>query len=348
MKSKMPFSLQQHRGRGWVRANRQRFQTMTGWLMAEVRNSSRLMCAMVLMATVSAAHALTLQVRCGGSSGLTSIGAAMQVLQEEGAGRFNTINVSGACVENVVIQSMDRLTLNALNGASIVDASAGNLSPVTIDDSRDVTLNNFTVSGGLDGVDCLDGSLCRFNGDTVQNSAQGAGIFVGADSYALIICGALQNNVVGLQVSNGGKAKLVGVSVHGNFSGLFVNNGSFVLFASSSSTANAGPGIQVAHGSTLVCGSCTVTGNGGDGISVAQSSNVSLSPNFDLANPPGYNVTGNGGAGISLESLSGAAFFGAQGSVSPNNGALDVACSPSFSAAPNPPAPARTNCPAGP
>jgi hypothetical protein len=322
--------------------------TMTGWFMPEVRNSSRLMCAVVLMATVSAAHAVTLQVHCGGSSGLTSIGAAVRALQEEGAGRSNTINVSGACVENVVIQSMDRLTLNALNGASIVDASAGNLSTVTIDDSRDVTLNGFTVSGGLDGVDCLDGSLCRFNGDTVENAAQGAAIFVGADSYALIIGGALQNSAVGLQVSNGSKAKLGGVSVHGNFSGLIVNNGSLVLFFSSSSTANAGPGIQVAHGSTLVCGSCTVTGNSADGIDVAQSSNVTLSPNFGLANPPGYSVTGNGGVGISLESLSGAAFFGAQGSVSPNNGALDVACSPSFSAAPNPPAPARTNCPAGP
>ena len=312
--------------------------------------TTKLLTSLLFVATAGGTQALTLHVNCGLQAGLTTIGAAIKAVQSSEESGPVTISVTGQCRENVVIQSIDRLTLNALGGASIVDASEGNLSTVTIDDSRDVTLNGFTVSGGLDGVDCLDGSLCRFNEDTVQNSDpnQGAGIFVGADSYALILGGALQNNAVGLAVSNGSKAKLGGVSVHGNSSGLFVNNGSLVLFFSSSSTANAGPGIQVAHGSTLVCGSCTVTGNGADGIDVADSSNVSLSPNFGLANPPGYSVTGNGGAGISLQSLSGAAFFGDQGSVSPNNGALDVACSPSFSAAPNPPAPARTNCPAGP
>ncbi len=73
-----------------------------------------------------AVSAATLYVNCGGKSDLTRIGAALRVLQySEGPGP-STINVLGACNENVVIRRLDRLTLNAVNGgASVSDASGG-------------------------------------------------------------------------------------------------------------------------------------------------------------------------------------------------------------------------------
>src|SRR5271167_4705675 len=107
----------------------------------------------LLLLLGSAAQAGTLWVNCGGKGGLNSIGAALKSLQNFESREPTTINVSGACHENVVIQSIDRLTLTAVNGASIIDPSGGSLSTVTIDDSRDVAINGFTINGGVGGAD---------------------------------------------------------------------------------------------------------------------------------------------------------------------------------------------------
>jgi hypothetical protein len=101
---------------------------------------------MLIGAGVSA-HAATLSVSCGEPSGLTTINAAIKLLQSNQSLHPATVNVSGACHENVVIQSIDRLTLNAVNGASITDASGGTLDVVQIADSRSVSINNFTING---------------------------------------------------------------------------------------------------------------------------------------------------------------------------------------------------------
>src|SRR5262245_51809805 len=74
---------------------------------------------LVLLLSASTVAAATLSVNCGGKVGLTSIGAALKAVQFAGP---STIKVSGACHENIVIQSLDRLTLNAAPGASITDA----------------------------------------------------------------------------------------------------------------------------------------------------------------------------------------------------------------------------------
>ena len=88
-----------------------------------------------------------------------SINAAIKALQsfEESQGP-NTINVSGACHENILIKNMDRLTLNAVNGASITDASNGNSDVIAVDNSLGFTLTGFTITGGVDAVDCEYGS----------------------------------------------------------------------------------------------------------------------------------------------------------------------------------------------
>jgi hypothetical protein len=49
-------------------------------------------------------------------------GSAEQYSEDHGP---STINVSGACHENVLFQNVDRLTIAGSNGASITDASGG-------------------------------------------------------------------------------------------------------------------------------------------------------------------------------------------------------------------------------
>ena len=298
----------------------------------------------ILMIGGSAANAATLYVNCGAKVGLTSIGAALKILQRAEAGEPNTVNVSGVCYEDVVIQSMDHLTLNALNGASITDPSLGANTAVSIDDSRDVTVNNFIINGyapgnsGNDVLDCSDGSVCRLNGNTAQNAPQGAGIGIFAGSFAVITGGMLQNNsFAGLVVANGAKVRAEGVIVQRNSVGVFVNDGGFLQFASSTSSGNDAQGILARQGGAVICASCIVRGNGfatgSDGILVEQSSSIVFQHDFGVSPLTDYSVTGNAAKGISLFNLSGVT-FNPHGTVTGNaSGGLTVACNPSFTTA---------------
>src|SRR5262249_30420197 len=93
--------------------------------------------ALLLLLGSVTAEAATFYVHCGATGGLNSIGAALKALKISEASGSSTINVTGHCQENVVVQGIDRLALNAVNGASINDASSGALDVISVVDSRD-------------------------------------------------------------------------------------------------------------------------------------------------------------------------------------------------------------------
>jgi hypothetical protein len=251
---------------------------------------------------------------------MTSIGAALRVLQNGEGHGASTINVSGACHENVVIQSLDRLTLNATPGASINDPSGGNLDVIDVVDSRDVSINNFTINGGVWGVNCQDRSLCRLNGNTVQG-ANGAGIGV-FFSQADIFGGVVQNNPAGLMIFNGSEVKVQGVTVQNNGTGINVRTHSFVT-TDSTFSGNSGTGLFAHLNATVMCLGCTASGNGDHGVIIRQNSTVRFT---------GATVTGNTGGGVLLSEES-SAFFDVGGNVTGNPGGLDVACGASATSA---------------
>lgn len=325
--------------------------------MSRLGIATFLLATSALIAAAATADAATLRVTCGGHDGLTTIGAALRALQGSENHGPNTINVSGNCNEDVVIQSMDHLALNAVNAASISDPSHGVNPTLVIDDSRDVSVNNFVINGGSPGVvgqdvvDCQNGSLCRLNGNTVQNSANGGGIGVWYASHAVIAGGVLRNTGwAGLVAGNYGQAQAFGVLVQGNATGVFEYNGARVQFVNSTSSGNFGDGFTLRGGAELICAGCTINGNQGDGIHAEQSSSAVLQFYFGPTSNLPYSVTGNTGAGVSLTNLSGATFRN-HGSVASNAGPFDVACNPSFTAAGGLAnagvLPSRTNC-AGP
>ena len=280
----------------------------------------------LLLLMGSTAHATTLYVNCGGKAGLSSIGAALKVLQGPLASAPNTINVSGACNEDVVIQSIDRLTLTALKGASINDPSGGNLVTVTIDDSRDVTINGFTINGGAggaDALDCQDGSLCRLNGNTVQGAVNGYGVGV-YFSRLFLDGGTLQNNANGLGAVNGASADAVNVTIqNNNGNGIEIRQQSFVN-AAATITANTSGGVYVHESGTLSCPGCQITRNGGIGLILRRDSTARLYGT--------YAVTGNIGGGVLLTEES-SAYFPQPGTVTGNTGGLDVYCGSSYTTA---------------
>jgi hypothetical protein len=291
--------------------------------MSIVNIKRSLVVSALLLLLGSAAQAGTLWVNCGEKGGLNSIGAALKLLQSPFALGANAINVSGACRENVVIQSIDRLTLTAVKGASINDPSGGNLVTITIDDSRDVTINGFTINGGAggaDALDCQDGSLCRLSGNTIQGAVNGYGVGVFL-SQVFLDGGALQNNDTGLGAINGASAKATNVIIQNNSANGIEIRGQSLVNATTTITANAAGGVFVHESGTLNCQGCQITGNGGIGLIVRRDSSARL---FGV-----YAVTANTGGGILLtEEYS--AYFQSVGTVTGNTGGLDVFCGSSF------------------
>jgi hypothetical protein len=185
--------------------------------------------ALLLLSSVGASvQAATLSVNCGGIYGLTSINAALKVLQnsEEFHGPA-TINVSGVCHENVFIGSIDRLTLNAVNGASITHVGASD-EVFSIYDSRGISINNFTINGGgtvngngANGIGCYNLSVCRLSGNTVR----GAGIGIVAEQAQLDVSGGtLRNNGTGLAIIQGSTARVTDTSIQTTTGGLSLHS----------------------------------------------------------------------------------------------------------------------------
>lgn len=286
--------------------------------MSRLKLSVSLCLPLVLLMSASTVRAATLFVNCGGKGGLTSIGAALKVVQFLGP---STINVSGSCNENVVIQNLDRLTISAAPGASINDVSGGNAGTVTISGSQSVSINNFTINGGVSGVGCGLGSLCYLNGNTIQGAGF-AGVAAGALSRIFVSGGTLQNNFAGIAAQNGGGVWAIGVLIQQNQQGVNLVSGG-LLQTNATITANTGTGVLATTNSTLNCNGCNVTGNGDHGIILRRNSSARIVGS--------YAITGNTGGGVLLSEESSASFD--QGNVTGNTGGLDVACGASATTA---------------
>ena len=289
---------------------------------------------LVLLMAASTVRAATLYVECGGKGPLTSIGAAVKVAKYAGP---STINVSGACRENVLIQNMDLLTIAGSKGASITDASGGTADVLNIQNSR-VTITGMTIDGlsgaNNDAVNCQQGSHRTLIGNTIQGDADCVGVY--STASAVIVGGVLQNGT-----SDGiftfGDVVTVGVLIQGNPVGVVVRFGgrvrmgvvdpaSFPGFARTPTTIeNNGAGVQVLQ-AQFACAGCVIQGNAGSGINGDVSSEVRVQPAFlPDGSQVAPSVTGNAGNGVFLGDLSSGIFAGPPSTVS-GNGQPDIVC----------------------
>jgi len=294
----------------------------------------------LLLLMGSAAHATTLTVNCGGKEGLSSIGAALKILQFPLFSGPNTINVSGACHENILILNMDRLTLNALNGASITDVSDGTHEVIDVQASAGFTLNGFTLTAtcpsscmngpGADAISCYQGADCLLINNTISGAGNGAGIGVYPLSKAIVQGGTVQNNYDGLFTNDSGEMFVMGVTVQNNLYGVFLNHGGSVSIhvgadsvTPSVITNNTQQGIFTTLGGAVsVHAPANVTNNGSDGIYLALGSKLFVGGG--VGGSGGISITGNAGSGVSLNDVS-IAQFGGDAHVTGNAG-TNIAC----------------------
>ncbi len=294
----------------------------------------------LLLLMGSTAHATTLNVDCGGKAGLSSIGAALKILQFPLFSGPNVINVSGACHENILIQNMDRLTLNALNGASITDVSDGTHEVIDVAASTGFTLNGFTVTAtcpsscmngpGADAISCYQGAECLLINNTFSGAGNGAGIGVYPISKVMVQGGTVQNNYDGLFTNDSGEMFVLGVTVQNNVYGVFLNHGGSVSIrvgadgvTPSVITNNTQQGIYTNLGGAVsVHAPANVTDNGADGIYLALGSKLFVGGG--VGGSGGISISGNAGSGVSINDVS-IAVFGGNAHVT-GNAAPNIAC----------------------
>ena len=281
-----------------------------------MRQRSRFFAFFLLMAIGVAsqyAQAVNLTVNCDKKE---TIHKAVKLLAASNPQGPNTISVAGSCRENIVILSMDRLTLITKRGASITDRSGGTLPVVDVEDSQRVTLQGFTINGGGNhGVVCNTASLCYLTGNTIQGPGF-FGVNVARGSRAFLESNVIQNWGRGAFMTgsyvfssndvfqgNGGSAIVVG---GGNFESL------------NSSFNNNGVGIDAGAGGVSLNGG-TISDNTFDGVRLLGSATAVFG---------GPTITGNGGVGVHLEDGSFAGFLSAN--ITGNLSGLDVDCEPQF------------------
>jgi len=279
--------------------------------------------AFFLVMTIGAASqyatAVSLRVDCNKHE---SIRKTLRLLANTHLQGPNKVIVSGACLGNLVIQSMDRLTLITENGASITDRSNGTLAVIDIEDSHSVSVQGFTINGGGGGIgiQCSTASVCYLTGNTLQGGGSGHfGVNVVRGSRAF-----LESNVI----ENWGRGAFIfgGAEVFSSHDVFRSNGGSAIAVlnrsyfeANNSSLDNNGVGIEAGGSGVFLGGTGTVSGNTFDGVRVLAASEVIVQ---------GPTITANGGVGVLVMDNSFAAFLAA--SVTGNLSGLDIDCEPQF------------------
>jgi parallel beta helix pectate lyase-like protein len=272
----------------------------------------RILLILALILPMSA-QAVTFNVNCDKPG---PIGKISTYLKLANAFDATTIKVSGTCHENIQINSLDRLSLIGLPGATLQDASNGGQPVIQVDDSRRVTIQGFIIVGGNAGISCVNGSLCRLNSNVVK-SAGNAGISI-YDSDANLWNDILQDN-------------------SGN--GLMID-GSRVRASQLTVTGSSGAGINIANSSSLTLDGGDVENNQGSGIFLVANSGLNLLNATVSQNPSAgivilwnssmatyqVTVTNNAANGVYVEGNSTVDLFGGGTYTGNNQGGPDIFC----------------------
>lgn len=228
------------------------------------------------------AHAQTRIVHCPGQT----ISTALRLPSV----RPLTINVIGACTENVVI-SRDGVTIQTMQGNPMASVTGADATKPTIfiDGVKNIVIDNLTISGGFNGVSATNGAVVTIrNGSVVQNAAQ-SGVTATLGASVTIDHAQLLNN--GNQPTTNPAIGRNGFAVTDNSAGIITNstvsgNKSNGIFVGRASSARIGKTLLNVPGGNVI------QGNGGDGIFVLQAAQATIHANT---------IQNNTSNGISLE-----------------------------------------------
>jgi len=242
------------------------------------------------------------------------------------------LSVSGTCNENILIRNeKQRVTLDGGGTAVLHGPSTG--SPTLNIRGKGILIQGFTITGGGDGIEVDRGSNAVLNNNLIQNTA-GNGVLVDQLAFAVLTNNTLQNNPgAGVLVDEHATAR-IGLNADGeitaspntiqnNAIGVLVSNGASARIIGNTIVNNSGDGIQVLRDSQADIASNSISGNGGDGIEVAENSAVQLGEDSGTSIHESPNSSSTANSGFGIRCVNGAIADGRLGTLNGMGGAKD-------------------------
>lgn len=206
----------------------------------------------------------------------------------------DTLLVKGTCNENVNIQSskvhqdVKSITIDGQGSATIhgVDTTA----PTVAIRTRGITLQNFTITGGSDGIGVIGGATATIAHNTITGAVSD-GIYVTMGAVATIDGNTIQGaGRFGINLDQGGVGRIVGNTVQGSRShGILVDESSsgrigFLTFHDTTARPNTvqdngGSGVAVTRASSAIILANTITGNSGSGVHLSRGAHADVGAN---------------------------------------------------------------------
>jgi parallel beta-helix repeat protein len=258
------------------------------------------MLASVLIVTPGDAASLT----CGGQT----ISAALRTLPPG-----DTLAVSGACNENVVIpEQVANVILDGQGAATLNGPDAG--SPTILVRGAGITIRNFaSITGGETGILVTRGGAATIDSNIIQNAGNN-GIVVNLTSSARIINNTIQGNPQsGIVTTDSSSARIGFLATEDTVArpNIIQNNGE--------------NGITVTRGSSARIVGNTLSGNGDNGVIVTRVAHADVSSNtIDSNGGDGVFVFRN--AGVNLGEDTGSGIFDSPNTTNANNGGFGIRC----------------------
>ena len=257
-----------------------------------------------LLCFQAGAHAATVTVDCDAGNSLNSA--------VRSAKPGDTILVTGTCKEQVSIPpEVMNITLDGQKKTTIVHPGGTQVSPHALyNRGKEVTIKNFTVTGGLDGIHLSGPASAVIDGNHVVKNA-GRGIHIDKGSIVRILNTTVeQSGLIGIDVT-GASYAYIGVFIprvralapntirNNGGPGINIERSSGAWIVGNTIANNKESGIAIHRNAQADVIANVISANGGDGITVSYGSGVNLNsePRRDGPNQTAAGQN-NGGAGI--------------------------------------------------
>ena len=250
----------------------------------------------------SSANAATLNVDCDAGNTIASVYATIKP--------GDTVLVSGLCKEQVNIPpEVTRVTFDGQKKTTIQHPGGQQASPHAFyNRGKEITIKNFTVTGGQDGIHLSGPASAVIDGNLVTKNS-GRGIHIDKGSIARILNTTVeQSGGIGIDVT-GASYAYIGVFIprvpalapntirNNGGPGINIERTSGAWIVGNTISGNKDSGITVHRNAQADVIANTINGNGGDAITVTYNSGV----NFDSEprkDGPNKTTQNNAGAGI--------------------------------------------------
>jgi parallel beta-helix repeat protein len=282
--------------------------------------------AVLAVLCLSSANAATLNVDCDAGNAIASVYATIKP--------GDTVLVNGLCKEQVNIPpEVTRVTFDGQKKTTIQHPGGQQASPHAFyNRGKEITIKNFTVTGGQDGIHLSGPASAVIDGNLVTKNS-GRGIHIDKGSIARILNTTVeQSGGIGIDVT-GASYAYIGVFIprvpalapntirNNGGPGINIERTSGAWIVGNTISGNKESGITVHRNAQADVIANTINGNGGDAISVTYNSGV----NFDSEpRKDGPNKTTQNNAGAGIKCAIGGYVDGPLGTLAGAKGAKDI------------------------